>query len=115
MQLSDISPTMITAIGTALAGIITAICTYKAGKRKQLHDSEKQKHSIEQDAATSLLELNAANRAFRDEIRADLRIAQERIAVLEKSITAKDILIMTLQEEVQRLREELDTFRNQKV
>lgn len=114
MDIFSIPTPVLTAVGTAIAGIITAIGTYKAGKRKQLQDSIGQKHTIEQDAANALMELNAANKAFRDEIRTDLRTAQDRIAVLEVSIISKDKRILELEFEVQRLRSELESFQREK-
>lgn len=114
MDIFSIPTPVLTAVGTAIAGIITAIGTYKAGKRKQLQDSIGQKHTIEQDAANALMELNAANKAFRDEIRTDLRTAQDRIAVLEVSIISKDKRILELEFEVQRLRSELERFQREK-
>lgn len=108
-----IDPSVVTTIGTALAGIITAWGAYKAGKRKQTSESIEQKHSIEQDAQQAMMDLNAANKLFRDEIRSDLRIAQERIAVLEQAIISKDKLISDLQSEVQRLRNELERFQRE--
>ena len=108
-----VDPGTITTIGTAIAGIITAWGAYRAGKRKQTQDDQDQKHSIEQDAQRALMELNAANKTFRDEIRADLLRAQERIAVLESLVMAKDKKILDLEYEVQRLRAELERFQRE--
>lgn len=105
-----VDPSTITTIGTAVAGVITAWGAYRAGKRKQTAESIDQKHSIEKDAQQAMMDLNAANKLFRDEIRADLRTAQDRIAVLESLVIAKDAKILQLEYEVQRLRSELERF-----
>lgn len=112
MQILGLDASTITTVATAIGGIIAAIGTYKAGKRKQQQEQVTQQHSIEQDAAKALMDLNAANKAFRDEVREDLRKAQERIAVLETAVIAKDRIIMELQTEVQRLRMELEKVQN---
>lgn len=111
MPFSSLEPSTITTIGTAIAGIIAAYGTYRAGKRKQSQETEAQKHSIEQDAANALMELNAVNKAFRDEVRSDLRSAQDKIAQLEAAVISKDRIILELQSEIARLRFELDRMK----
>lgn len=97
-----------TATLTAIAGTVTTICSAIGG---WMLANKKSKKIDTETTLTSFKELSEANKQFRDEIRGDLQKAQERIAVLEAAVTAKDNLIMQLQAELVLLKAELERVR----
>ena len=104
MDISLISTSTLTAIAGVITTVFGAIGSWMIAKRqsKKLED---------ETSANSFKELAEANRLFRQEVKADLQRAQERIAVLEVAIISKDKKILELEYEVQRLRSELDHFK----
>ena len=104
MDISAISPATLTAVGGVITTVFGAIGSWIVAKRqsKKLED---------ETTANSFKELAEANRTFRAEVKADLQIAQERIAVLEAAINSKDRIILELQTQIARLQFELDRFK----
>jgi peptidoglycan hydrolase CwlO-like protein len=90
---------------TIIIGAASALTAYIAAILKTKIDGQRQK-------VDELKSFGEANRLFRDEIRADLKVAHARITELEKVIKEKDNYIMQMHDEIKSMREKLNDIKS---
>lgn len=97
------TPDVLKIVGSIVVSLGTGIGGYLAAKRQQRTAERK-------DSQSEMEALIKANTDFRNEVRKDLADARERIAVLEKSVSDKDAIIINLQAQVLILESEIRRF-----